>query len=298
LATLDPALAARFVELRKIAESGIAIVLGGPTGSGKERVAKAIHAASKRSGAFIAVNCGALPAQLVESELFGHKRGAFSGAIADHAGLVVASDGGTLFLDEIGDLPAPAQAALLRVLEEHEVRAVGATSSTSVDLRVVAASHRDLHELVEAGTFREDLLARLAGFELDLPGLAERRVDLGVVLAEIANERVGFGAAWVRKLFAYGWPRNVRELVQAVDRSIALAGTAELAPEHLPDEIAQATWSARPVAEPDARRDELVALLVKHEGNVTKIAAELGHVRQQVQRWLKRYALDPARYRR
>ena len=297
LATLDPVLAARFDELARIATSGIPIVIGGPTGSGKERIARAIHVASRRSGALVAVNCGALPAGLVESELFGHRRGAFSGAIADHAGLVVAADGGTLFLDEIGDLPAPAQAALLRVLEEHEVRAVGATIPTKVDLRVVAASHRDLHELVETGVFREDLLARLAGFELDLPALAERRVDLGVMLAEIAPSTMTYGAAWARRLFAYAWPRNVRELVQVVDRSVALAGAAELAPEHLPDEIAQATFAARTPAEPDSRRDELVALLIKHHGNVTKIAAELGHVRQQIQRWLKRYGLDPARYR-
>ena len=296
LATLDPSLAMQLDQLRRIAASTVPVVIGGPTGSGKERIARAIHAGSGRTGAYVPVNCGALPAGLVESELFGHRRGAFSGAVTDHVGLVAASDGGTLFLDEIGDLPVPAQAALLRVLEEHEVRPVGATAGVRVDLRVVAATHRDLDDMVERRTFREDLLARLAGFELELPPLAERRVDLGLVLAEIAPPAARLTAPAARALFAYDWPRNLRELVQAIDRAVALAGTAELGPEHLPPEITAASWPARAATE-DRRRDELVALLVKHRGNVSRIASELGHVRQQVQRWLKRYGLDPARYR-
>jgi DNA-binding NtrC family response regulator len=296
LATLDPELAARFDELRRIAQSDVPVLVGGPTGTGKERVAAAIHAMSRRSGTFVPVNCGALPAALVESELFGHKKGAFSGAIADAPGLVVASSGGTLFLDEIGDLPAAAQAALLRVLEEHEVRAVGATAITKVDLRVVAATHRDLDAMIEDEAFREDLLARLAGFELELPPLADRRVDLGAMLAEITPNAT-FAAATIRAMLAYGWPRNVRELVRALERASALAGGGEITPAHLPDEIATAKFTAPPVAPPDARREELVALLEKHKGNVSKVAADLGRVRQQVQRWLKRYGLDPERYR-
>jgi len=296
LATLDPELAARFDDLRRIAASDVPVLVGGPTGTGKERIAQAVHALSRRAGAFVPVNCGALPATLVESELFGHKKGAFSGAIADSPGLVVASSGGTLFLDEIGDLPAAAQAALLRVLEEHEVRAIGATAAVRVDLRVVAATHRDLDAMCEDELFREDLLARLAGFELELPPLAARRVDLGVILAEIAPD-AKFAAAAVRALLAYAWPRNIRELVRAIERASALVGDGEIALAHLPDEIASAKLGTAPLAEPDARRDELVALLEKHRGNVSQVAAELGRVRQQVQRWLKRYGLDPARYR-
>jgi DNA-binding NtrC family response regulator len=295
LATLDPDLAARFEDLRRIAQSDIPVLVGGPTGTGKERVARAIHTMSRRKGELVPVNCAALPASLVESELFGHKKGAFSGAITDAPGLVVASSHGTLFLDEIGDLPAAAQAALLRVLEEHEVRPVGATAVTRVDLRVVAATHRDLSAMIEDEAFREDLLARLAGFELELPPLAERRVDLGAMLAEIAPDAT-FAAATIRALLAYAWPRNARELVRAVERAAALAGTAEIAPAHLPDEIATAKFTA-PLAPPDARREELVALLEKHKGNVSKVALDLGRVRQQVQRWLKRYGLDPERYR-
>jgi transcriptional regulator of acetoin/glycerol metabolism len=297
LATLDPELDAAFGELRRIAPSRIPIAIGGPTGSGKERVARAVHAASGRPGAFVPVNCGALPAGLVESELFGHRRGAFSGAVTDHPGLIATSSGGTLFLDEIGDLPLPAQAAFLRVLEEHEVRAVGAPTSTRVDLRVVTATHRDLDALVDAGTFREDLVARLVGFEIELPPLGERRVDLGVMLGELVPPTTQLGAAAARALFAYTWPRNVRELVRALERAVALAGPAELLPAHFPDEIANARFSPPVAPVDDARRDELVALLEKHRGNVSKVASELGRVRQQVQRWLKRYGVDPERYR-
>jgi len=297
LATLDPVLARDFDELERIAPSEVPVLIGGPTGAGKERVAQAIHAASRRAGAFVPVNCGALPAGLVESELFGHRRGAFSGAVTDHPGLVASSSGGTLFLDEIGDLPAAAQAALLRVLEEHEVRAVGATTAAAVDLRVVAATHRDLDDMVGDGAFREDLLARLAGFDIELPPLAERRVDLGLILGEIVPRDATIAAAAARALFAYSWPRNVRELVRAIERAIALAAGGELALSHLPDEVAQAKWSTPATPATDARRDELVALLEKHHGNVSKVAVDLGRVRQQVQRWLKRYGLDPARYR-
>ena len=296
LVTLDPELANTFDELARIAPTAVPVLIGGATGTGKERVARAIHAASRRGGAYVPVNCGALPAGLVEAELFGHKRGAFSGAIADAPGLVATASGGTLFLDEIGDLPPPAQAALLRVLEAHEVRAVGATTATRVDLRVVAATHRDLAAMSAERTFREDLLARIAGFSIEVPPLAERRVDLGTILSEVAPD-AALAAATARALFAYAWPRNIRELVRAIERASALAGTREIELAHLPPEVAGATFDP-PVPANDARRAELVALLEKHEGNVTKVARELGHVRQQVQRWLKRYRLDPERYRR
>jgi transcriptional regulator of acetoin/glycerol metabolism len=207
------------------------------------------------------------------------------------------SSGGTLFLDEIGDLPAPAQAALLRVLEEHEVRAVGASAAVPVDLRVVAASHRDLDALVDEGAFREDLIARLAGFELAMPPLRDRKVDLGLMIAELVPPATQLAGVTARAMFAYDWPRNARELVRTLERAVALAGTAELGLAHLPEEIATARFAA-PVAVTDARRDELVALLEKHDGNISKVAVEMGRVRQQVQRWLKRYGLDPERYRR
>jgi DNA-binding NtrC family response regulator len=298
LATLDPVLAARFAELASIAASTVPVVITGPTGAGKERVARAVHTGSHRRGAFVPVNCAALPAGLIESELFGHRKGAFSGAVDHHVGLIAAADGGTLFLDEIADLPPPAQAALLRVLEEHEVRAVGATASVAVDLRVVAATHADLDDRVATGGFRDDLLARLAGFDLELPPLAGRRVDLGLMLGEILPAGTTLAPAAARALFQYTWPRNARELVRVIERAVALAGGAELGVAHLPDDVA--TAAARPAtraADDDGRRVELIALLEKHKGNVSHVAAELGRVRSQVQRWLKRYQLDPARYR-
>jgi transcriptional regulator of acetoin/glycerol metabolism len=171
-----------------------------------------------------------------------------------------------------------------------------------VDLRVVAATHRDLDELVADGDFREDLHARLVGFELELPALADRRVDLGVMLGEImpAGGRLAGPAA--RALLRHSWPRNVRELVRVVERAHALAEGGEIQLAHLPDEVAQAATASAPAAaagtEDDRRRAELAALLEKHAGNVSHVAAELGRVRSQVQRWLKRYNLDPERYRR
>ncbi len=297
LLTLDPALGEAFAELAQIAAASVPVLIGGPTGAGKERIARAVHLASRRRGALVPVNCGALPAGLVESELFGHKKGAFSGALADAPGLVAASSGGTLFLDEIGDLPLPAQAALLRVLEEHEVRAVGATAAVAVDLRVVAATHRDLEAMVAEGKFRDDLLARLAGFALPLPPLAERKVDLGLMVGAMVPPGTVLAAAAARALFAYAWPRNVRELARTLERALALAGGGELGVAHLPDEIAKAPWSAPTDDDGDQRRVELIALLEKHRGNISKVAAEMGRVRQQIQRWLKRYGLDPERYR-
>ncbi|MEZ4403056.1 MAG: sigma 54-interacting transcriptional regulator [Kofleriaceae bacterium] len=299
LVTLDPTLAEDLDELTRIARARVPVLIAGPTGAGKERVARAIHTGSGRAGPLVAVNCGALPAGLVESELFGHKKGAFSGAVADSAGLIVAASGGTLFLDELGDLPPPAQAALLRVLEEHEVRAVGATAAAAVDLRLVCATHRDLEQAVDDGRFREDLLARVAGFTITLPALAERRVDLGLLVGALVPPTTVLAASAARALFAYAWPRNVRELARVLERAVALADGGELRPSHLPDEIAHAAWPAPAVgdAHDDPRRAQLVELLERHRGNVSRVAADMGRVRQQVQRWLKSYGIDPARYR-
>jgi transcriptional regulator of acetoin/glycerol metabolism len=179
------------------------------------------------------------------------------------------------------------------VLEEHEVRAVGATTTVSVDLRVVAATHRDLDDLVEDGAFRDDLVARLAGFEIELPPLAERRVDLGVMLAEIVPPATQLAANAARALFAYNWPRNARELVRALERAVQLAGRGVRSAPTRRDRRRQVRGAAIPAA--DARRDGCA--LLENKGNVSKVALELGRVRQQVQRWLKRYNLDPERYR-
>jgi transcriptional regulator of acetoin/glycerol metabolism len=307
LATLLPELGLRFAELARIAASKSSLVIAGPTGSGKELVARAVHELSGRRGPFVAVNCAALPDALVESELFGYVRGAFSGADRDRDGLITASGGGTLFLDEIGDLPRPAQAKLLRALQEQEVRPVGAIEPVRVDLRVVAATHRDLAQLAEDDEFREDLLARL-GDTFELPPLAERREDLGLIvgaiLARLEDPRardVGLSSEAARALLRHAWPRNVRELHKLLERAIALADGRDIELAHLPDEL-RSPGAARPrrpavvtpLSDRDReRRDQIVALLRANGGNITAVARAMGKVRSQVQRWIKRYAIDP-----
>ncbi|HUS64774.1 MAG TPA: sigma 54-interacting transcriptional regulator [Kofleriaceae bacterium] len=308
LATLVPGLSARFDELARIAASKTSLVLSGATGSGKEMLARAVHELSRRRGAFVPVNCAALPEGLVESELFGHVRGAFSGADRDREGLLAAAGGGTLFLDEIGDLPRAAQAKLLRALQEQEVRPVGATEALKVDLRVVAATHRDLQRQVEEDAFREDLLARL-GDTFELPPLRERREDLGLLIAallgRIEDPRAAdatFTVEAVRAVTRHDWPRNVRELAKALERAIALADGRPIDVAHLPEDVRSVgrRSSSPSPAPPDpdaltdeerARREQLAALLVEHKGNVAAVARAMGVVRSQIQRWMKRYGL-------
>lgn len=310
--TLHVALEAALRRLEQVAASTIAVVLVGESGTGKEVVARAIHVASGRRGPFQAVNCGALPQTLVEVELFGCKKGAFSGATADREGLVRSAHGGTLLLDEIGDLPLASQTALLRVIQEREVLSVGATRAVPVDVRVVAATHKDLRKLVASGAFREDLLARLTGFEVRLPPLRERLEDLGLLVRDLLRRLAPEHAADVvlarraaRALFAYRWPQNVRELEKCLEAALVFAGDSPIDEEHLPpsiiappEEPATPEPPVRPASpEDEKRRDELLRLLQEHRGNLTAIARHLGKARFQIQRWMKRYALRPEDYR-
>ena len=311
-------------DLERMAPSGIGILLLGESGTGKELLARAIHRLSGRSGDLVAVNCGAIPDTLVESELFGHKKGAFSGAAEDRVGLVRSAHGGTLFLDEVGDLPLGSQAALLRVLQEKEVLPVGASRPLPVDLRVVAATHRDLDEMVERGEFRQDLFARLAGFTAELPPVRDRREDLGLLFASLLGRHVGeigehpgIDPVAARALYRYPWPRNVRELDSALATALVLAAGKPLALEHLPGEI-RAALDARPALPPPAPvspaatsgggeigltaedrtlRDELVSHLRHHAGNISAVARAMGKDRKQIQRWVKRFGLAPESFR-
>jgi transcriptional regulator with GAF, ATPase, and Fis domain len=238
LATFDGALADRFTALARVAQSNVAILLLGETGTGKEVVARALHELSGRRGAFVGINCGALPATLVEAELFGHKRGAFTGAVADRPGLVRSADGGTLLLDEIGELPLPSQAALLRVIADRTVTPVGDDRPVSVDVRLCAATLRDLGALVDAGAFRRDLYARLFGFKVRLPALRDRRADFGLLLrarlTEISGgDKVTFTPGALRALFRYDWPLNIRELDSVLQRAVALTPDGEIDLLHL-----------------------------------------------------------------
>src|SRR5262249_47473591 len=219
LATLVPSLAEEFEKLEAIAPSSVSVVLRGESGTGKEVVAAAIHRLSGRSGRLVAVNCGALSRALVESELFGYRKGAFSGAEEDRVGLVRTADRGTLFLDEIGDLPLSAQAALLRVLQQREVLPVGGNRPEKVDIRLLAATHRDLDALVGRNESRADLLARVSGFTVAMPPLRRRREDLGLLIGRLLTRElperashVKFTNDAVRALLAYPWPLNIREL--------------------------------------------------------------------------------------
>ncbi|WP_428266862.1 sigma 54-interacting transcriptional regulator [Haliangium sp.] len=323
--TLHIGLARDLARVSQLADAPVSVLILGESGTGKELVARALHTLSGRTGEFVGVNCGAIPDTLVESELFGHVKGAFSGAVGDRPGLVRAADHGTLFLDELGDLPASSQAALLRVLQEREVRPVGGTRAVGVDIRLVSATHRDLAELVAAERFRQDLFARVAGFRVRLPPLRERREDLGLLisalLARVAAEpeRVSFDPAAARALLAYRWPLNIRELENCLLAATALADHGRIELTHLPEELragadphaagrrthtgaeADDDTPSPPAPELDeaqlGHRDELVALLREHAGNVSAVARASGKHRKQIQRWIKRYGLEPKHYR-
>ncbi|MFO0614810.1 MAG: sigma 54-interacting transcriptional regulator [Polyangiaceae bacterium] len=331
LRTLIPSLADELASVARVAPSEVPVLLLGESGTGKEVLARAIHVQSKRTGEFVAVNCAALPSSLLESQLFGYKKGAFSGAVKDELGLVRASEGGTLFLDEIGDMSPSSQTALLRVLQEKEVLPVGGTKPVRVDLRVVAATHQKLDG---ASEFRRDLYARLAGFIHRLRPFRERREDAGLILASVlsaagAPEGIRTSVRFGRALLRYAFPLNMRELTQIVGVSSVLAtdGTLDLPEgasplraaleevdaEELPDRGASAGVGAGRVGHmarvgattlpitPPAPLDETAALvrdaLVRHRGNVSEIARELGKTRMQIHRWMKRYGLDPEMFR-
>jgi two-component system response regulator HydG len=220
-----------FTLLERVAPSDVSVLVQGETGTGKELVARALHEySSRKAERFLAENCAAVPASLLESELFGHKKGSFTGAVSDRPGHFVAADRGTVFLDEIGDMPLEMQAKLLRVLQDGEVRPVGSNKSQRVDVRVVAATNRDLPELCRAGGFREDLYYRLAVVTLHLPALRDRSGDVNHLarffLARYAEEQgrqAAFTPAALQALGAYAWPGNVRELENEVQRALALS---------------------------------------------------------------------------
>jgi DNA-binding NtrC family response regulator len=235
-----------FRKIAKVAPTDATVLIQGESGTGKELVAKAIHNQSRRADKpLISVNCAAIPETLIESELFGHEKGAFTGATAQRQGLVEAADGGTLFLDEIGELPLEAQARLLRVLQEGEIRRVGSVQSQKVNVRLVAATHRNLKELSSQGEFREDLYYRLNVMELHLPPLRDRGEDvieiatamLARACEKMAQAPMRFNDASLKAIRDYHWPGNVRELENAVERSVILAESDEVEPDLLGIEV-------------------------------------------------------------
>ena len=295
--TLSDPLVRSFDLLTRVAPSPVPVLLLGETGTGKEMVARAVHELSQRAGRFTAVNCGALPDTLAASELFGARKGAFSGADADRAGLVQEADRGTLFLDEIAELPAASQAVLLRVLQEHELLPLGATRPIRVDIRVIAATNESLAERVVAGRFRKDLYARLRGFAITLPPLRERLEDIGLLIADLlprvaaARSDAALSRRVARGLLGYDWPLNIRELEHMLASALVLAAGREIAPAHLPEEI-RAAVNGDPSLSVQRERERLVRLIHEHGGNVSAMARALGTSRSHIRRLARRYEIE------
>jgi Nif-specific regulatory protein len=296
--------------LSSAAASPVTVLISGETGTGKELVARAIHFHSRRGErAFVAVNCGALSETLLESELFGHRKGAFTGAVADRKGLLEVADGGTIFLDEVGDMPLPMQVKLLRVLQEGEVLPVGETAARKVDVRVISATHRDLAAEIAAGRFRADLLYRLNAFPIALPPLRERREDIPLLVTRLLEQTTEkFGKPVQRcspraleLLTAWTWPGNVRELQNEIERAVALApagGNIEIA--DLSERFVQsaAPRVALPAADLSLRharelfeREYLAHVLAQHGGNASRAAKRLGISRVMMQKKIRTYGL-------
>jgi DNA-binding NtrC family response regulator len=307
-----------FALLGKAAPTEATILLQGETGTGKEAIAEAVHKSSRRSkGPFVVVDCGSIPHELIASELFGHAKGSFTGAGADKEGLIEAANKGTLFLDEIGELALDLQPQLLRVLDRRQVRRVGETQSIDVDIRVIAATHRDLRAMVKAGQFREDLYYRLAVVATHVPPLRERRADIPALATWFA-EKMGRGSfaqspALLDQLQRHDWPGNVRELRNVVERALSLgdAALADLGEPQRPDstltESGDSSTQRRgsdpavlelPFKEAKAQlveafeRDYLTALLARHHGNISRAAAEAGIDRNYIHRLVKKYGLE------
>ena len=337
IATIVPIVEQQMPRLVRVAMAKLPVLLLGESGAGKEVLARTVHDISARTGPFVAINCGALAPTLVESQLFGYMKGAFSGALKDEPGLVRASSGGTLFLDEIGELPAAAQATLLRVLQEKEVLPLGATKPVAVDLRVVAAT---LKPIEQSPTFRPDLYARVAAYVHRLVPLRERRANLGLLIANLLPRlsaerapKLRFAPDLATALVSHSWPLNVRELEHLLSVAIVTSTEDLLRIEHVGDALRSARASApapaatsasapapgavpqsgpaprsaapssgatpsRPLTEEDERlRTELSAELTRTHGNVSEVARTMGKTRMQIHRWMKRFGIAPESFR-
>jgi two-component system response regulator GlrR len=292
-----------------VAQSDASVFIYGASGSGKELLARAIHRASARAaGPFVAVNCAAIPEALLESELFGHRKGAFTGAAYDHKGLLQSADGGTLFLDEIGDMPLPLQAKLLRALQERQVRPVGATQTVDVDLRVISATHRNLEQRVAERLFREDLYYRLNVVALSLPSLAQRPEDIVPLalhfLAQVAGryrkQVTSYAPEALEKLVAAPWPGNVRQLQNVVEQAVALATNGMIPASLVQDALKDRSGVLTPLdqAKRAFERDYLVRMLKITQGNVARAAKLAQRNRTEFYKLLERHQIAPDSFKR
>jgi two-component system response regulator GlrR len=295
-------------EARRAAMSDVSVLIQSESGTGKELLARAMHRASpRRNGPFVAVNCSAIPEQLLESELFGHVRGAFTGATRDRVGLMQEADGGTLFLDEIGDMPLVFQAKLLRALQEREVRPVGSNRSLPVDVRVISATHNDLEQALAEGRFREDLYYRLNVVQLELPPLRERKADIPLLAnhcLEQAAARSGkpqrtFSPEALERLVAAPWPGNVRQLMNVVEQTVLLTPGRVIPASQVDKALRHRTerLESLAMARDGFERDYLVRLLQITDGNVSQAARIAERNRTEFYKLLKKHRLDPELFR-
>ncbi|MBA1146255.1 sigma 54-interacting transcriptional regulator [Ectothiorhodospiraceae bacterium WFHF3C12] len=293
---------------KMVAPSEASVFIHGESGTGKELVAQAIHRASPRADKpFVPVNCGAIPENLLESELFGHKKGSFTGATSDHEGLFKSADGGTLFLDEIGDMPLSLQVKLLRVLQERQIRPVGSTQPVAVDVRIISATHRDLEEAMAEGEFREDLYYRLNVVSLAIPALSERREDIPLLANHFLKQQAeryskklkGFAPEAMERLVGAPWPGNIRQLYNVVEQ-VAILSTTPIVSDAMVQKAIREEGDDLP-ALADARRDfereYLVKLLQITQGNVTKAARLAKRNRTEFYKLLNRHGLNPTAFK-
>ena len=282
------------------ASADSAVLILGATGTGKELVARALHRLSGCNRGLVSVNCGAIASELAEAALFGHVRGAFTGAAQPQPGYFGQADGGMLFLDEIGDMPYPQQVMLLRAIDQQEIMPVGASSARRVAVRVVAATNAD----VEQTSFRSDLLARLSEWVIELPSLTDRRADILLLWRHFARRQApdqqapNLTAEMAEALLMYEWPLNVREIEKISGRVGRVAGQRALWDVNLlPAQMQQAMVRPTPAEQPEPTRAELEAALIETRGNIARMAAKFSRHRAQIYRWLRRHGLDPRQYR-
>ncbi|WP_299998278.1 two-component system response regulator GlrR [uncultured Cedecea sp.] len=303
IVTRSPVMLRLLEQAHKVAQSDVSVLINGQSGTGKEVLAQAIHQASPRSKkAFIAINCGALPEQLLESELFGHARGAFTGAVSNREGLFQAAEGGTLFLDEIGDMPLSLQVKLLRVLQERKVRPLGSNRDVDIDVRILSATHRNLPKAMERGEFREDLFYRLNVVSLKLPALNERAEDIPLLASQLLRQSAdkhkpfvrSFSTEAMKRLISASWPGNVRQLVNVIEQCVALTSTPVIN-EALVEQALEGENTALPTfveARNQFELNYLRKLLHITKGNVTHSARMAGRNRTEFYKLLARHELD------
>jgi two-component system NtrC family response regulator len=295
----------------RVAQTNATVLIRGETGTGKELLAKAIHLnSSRRDHMFVTINCGAIPRELLESELFGHVKGAFTGALNHKKGKVEMADGGTVFLDEIGEMPLDLQVRVLRLIQEHEIEKVGASNSTHIEVRVIAATHRNLEAMVEAGTFREDLYYRLLVVPIELPPLRARSGDIPELCCTFFNQSTAkysrrglrFSQSLLSRLSQYHWPGNVRQLQNTIERMVVLCPGDEVTVDDLPDflqHLPAPSQTALAIPEGVAldvvEKETIFRALTKCNWNQTRAAQQLGITRKILTSRITKYGIERAR---